>query len=303
MTQKNRPTKKIPERHCLGCNLPFPKKELLRVVRSPEGEISVDFTGKKSGRGAYLCFSSSCFKKARKAGRIARALNTEIGTVHELLAVDVSVDWAKSRELAEKQEKARELNARLKALLEGIEYLTMNRELMQLKTRVHDELGQSLLLSKRYLAQPGSVDGKAVKDAWLSGLRLLENSQPESWQAPYFVQKKQAETLGLQLEIEGSLPLEESLIPVVETALSVHLTNVLRHAGGHTAKVCCVRKDGRYRLSLTNDGKPPAGTIREGGGLSNLRSLAETQGGRMEVSSSPAFRLTIWLPAGTKEDL
>ena len=96
MTQKNRPTKKIPERHCLGCNLPFPKKELLRVVRSPEGEISVDFTGKKSGRGAYLCFSSSCFKKARKAGRIARALNTEIPEeIYETLASEIAFEEEK----------------------------------------------------------------------------------------------------------------------------------------------------------------------------------------------------------------
>ena len=58
--------KKIPMRQCLGCNEHKPKAELLRVVRSPDGEISLDFVGKKSGRGAYICPSSSCLKKARK---------------------------------------------------------------------------------------------------------------------------------------------------------------------------------------------------------------------------------------------
>lgn len=70
--------KKIPERQCLGCNGHFPKKELLRVVRSPEGNVSLDFTGKKSGRGAYICKSVDCFKKARKSQRLSRSLECEI---------------------------------------------------------------------------------------------------------------------------------------------------------------------------------------------------------------------------------
>ena len=70
--------KKIPQRQCLGCNEHKPKSELLRVVRSPEGEISLDFTGKKSGRGAYICRSLDCLKKARKSRRIDRNLDCTI---------------------------------------------------------------------------------------------------------------------------------------------------------------------------------------------------------------------------------
>ena len=70
--------RKTPERQCLGCNEHKPKVELLRVVKSPDGEISLDFTGKKSGRGAYICFDSKCLKKARRSGRIASNLGVEI---------------------------------------------------------------------------------------------------------------------------------------------------------------------------------------------------------------------------------
>ena len=66
--------KKIPMRQCLGCNEHKPKAELIRVVRDPEGGISLDTRGKKSGRGAYICPKSTCFKKARKQGRIAKAI-------------------------------------------------------------------------------------------------------------------------------------------------------------------------------------------------------------------------------------
>ena len=58
--------KKVPMRKCIGCNESKTKKELVRFVRSPEGDISLDLIGKKSGRGAYICKSAECIKKARK---------------------------------------------------------------------------------------------------------------------------------------------------------------------------------------------------------------------------------------------
>ena len=58
---QQKPQKKVPVRRCVGCNTQKPKKELVRIVRSPEGEVSVDLTGKRSGRGAYLCPSAACF--------------------------------------------------------------------------------------------------------------------------------------------------------------------------------------------------------------------------------------------------
>ncbi|MBE6694039.1 MAG: YlxR family protein [Ruminococcaceae bacterium] len=72
------PQKRIPVRQCLGCNEHKPKRELLRVVRDPEGQVSLDFTGKKSGRGAYICKDVKCLKKVRKSGRLAKNLECEI---------------------------------------------------------------------------------------------------------------------------------------------------------------------------------------------------------------------------------
>ena len=70
--------KKIPERRCVGCGEHFPKNTLVRVLRTPEGEILLDLTGKKSGRGAYICKKVECFTKARKSGRIASSLECSI---------------------------------------------------------------------------------------------------------------------------------------------------------------------------------------------------------------------------------
>lgn len=78
-TKKNpAPKKKVPERQCVGCREKREKRDLLRVVRSPEGDISIDFTGKKSGRGAYLCKNSACLKKAKKSGVLQRQLECDI---------------------------------------------------------------------------------------------------------------------------------------------------------------------------------------------------------------------------------
>ena len=84
--------KKIPQRQCLGCNQHKPKAELLRVVRSPNGAISLDFTGKSSGRGAYICKNAACLAKARKARRLESSLECSIpAEVYDRLSEDLSV--------------------------------------------------------------------------------------------------------------------------------------------------------------------------------------------------------------------
>ena len=67
--------RKIPQRQCLGCREMKNKKDLIRVVRSPEGEISLDFKGKKPGRGAYVCPDAACLKRARKSRALERAFS------------------------------------------------------------------------------------------------------------------------------------------------------------------------------------------------------------------------------------
>ena len=70
--------KKIPQRQCVGCRTMRDKPSLLRVVRAPEGGISLDFQGKKPGRGAYLCQDPACLKRARKTRALERALGVSI---------------------------------------------------------------------------------------------------------------------------------------------------------------------------------------------------------------------------------
>ena len=70
--------KKIPMRQCVGCREMKPKKELIRVVRSPEGAVSLDFRGKLPGRGAYVCPDPACLAKARKSRGLQRAFDAAL---------------------------------------------------------------------------------------------------------------------------------------------------------------------------------------------------------------------------------
>ena len=70
--------KKIPQRQCVGCRTMRDKRDLLRIVKAPDGTISLDTTGKKSGRGAYVCHDPACLQKARKKRAFERALEVTI---------------------------------------------------------------------------------------------------------------------------------------------------------------------------------------------------------------------------------
>ena len=82
--------RKIPQRQCVGCRTMKDKKALMRIVKTPEGEICTDTTGKKSGRGAYICPDAACLQKARKARALERAFETAIPEeVYEALAAQM----------------------------------------------------------------------------------------------------------------------------------------------------------------------------------------------------------------------
>ena len=87
------PIKKIPERKCLGCMEKKQKKELVRIVRNKEGEISMDLTGKKAGRGAYVCPSLNCLLKLKKSKRLERNFSCTISDeIYNSLEQEISLE-------------------------------------------------------------------------------------------------------------------------------------------------------------------------------------------------------------------
>ena len=91
--------KKIPERMCLGCRTVHPKKDMIRVVRSPENVYSVDMTGKSPGRGAYICRNEECFRRAEREHGFERAFKSKReAAIYEALRKEIFKDEAASKE-------------------------------------------------------------------------------------------------------------------------------------------------------------------------------------------------------------
>ena len=89
---KEATVRKTPTRRCTGCGEHFPKNTLIRVLRTPEGEVILDLTGKKSGRGAYICKNAQCLKKARKARRLETSLECHISDeIYEKMEEELEV--------------------------------------------------------------------------------------------------------------------------------------------------------------------------------------------------------------------
>ena len=216
--------------------------------------------------------------------------------VYELTAVDISDEYELSRRLAVSQERARGLNIRLRTLMGTIEYVTMNRELLQLKTSLHDNIGQCILIAKRYVYSPESIDKQRMLDFWRDNIHHLTNDEPEEWELPYYVISKEADRLGIKLNIIGELPSESRLIPVIDAAISVHIGNTLKHADGTEATVAVKKTADGLEISFTNNGRQPDKEIEEKGGLKNLRSQVEDAGGKMEIISMPEFEMRITFP-------
>lgn len=216
--------------------------------------------------------------------------------IYEMIASDITEEYDMTLTLEEKLKRANVVNMRLKALIDSIEYVTMSRELLQIKATLHDNVGRSLLLARKYLAAPHEADRKELLQLWQSNIRWLKNQEPETWQQPYYVIFAQAARLGIKVEIVGELPQEAHLIPLIDTALSVHITNVLRHAEGTRAVVTVAQEAGAYVLTFQNDGNPPGEAIQKTGGLANLRRKTEAAGGQMNIKAEPAFEMTLRLP-------
>lgn len=223
--------------------------------------------------------------------------------IHELLAFDVSEEYRLTARLREKQKEAGKINARLKALNDSIRYIVMDRETLQIKMHIHDSFGKMLLMTKQYLLSPEKTDKAEMLSLWRRNIALLKNGERETWQTPYYFSLSHAESLGIRIELHGELPAEETLISVVDSAITVHVTNVLRHTrGGYIAFIETEKTADGYTMRFTNNGAPPAEPVKETGGLANLRRRIEAIGGTMTVNSAPRFEMILHLPEHITEE-
>lgn len=213
----------------------------------------------------------------------------------ELIAADVTQQYALGEELKKENDQLRRMNARLVEYGEHIVAITRERELLSAKIHIHDEMGRLLLALKRTL-QSSVSDGEKeyLLSQWCKIAQLL-TIDPQQHNVREEMDSY-AKALGIRLIVNGEIPEDKRVSEVILVAVKECLTNTLAHADGDELTVIVQEDANAYRLDCTNNGIVPRTPIREGGGLSSLRKLTERAGGTMHIAIAPQYTLSITLP-------
>ena len=220
-------------------------------------------------------------------------IETDGMRLYEVLAADVTEEFALIDELEEMEERLRYRGTRLKALGEKIDALNIEKEILNSKIRLHDDWGRALLTAKAYMENPDDETRREFLSIWERNISYVEENVPSLAKDAYDDIIRSAEALGLRIDIDGELPEDYEMRNVVIQAMTVCLSNMVKHAEGKSLEVRAVNTNGSFTVTLTNDGDSPDEIIEEKGGLKNLRKKVEAQGWQMNVESSPRFMLTI----------
>lgn len=286
---------------------------LIRLINHSMQQISLEITGscmdngvvfrrllteqaeniptEKSGRDCIV---------ALKDGRMIQfqfsSFQMEQNKLYEMIAFDITELYQLNLELEQENIRQKEINARLKNINEDIKYITIQKEELDAKIRIHDNLGQIGLMAKQYLLQGDSLSQrKNLITAWKENLQVLEHYATTKHLDMYARLQETAKDVGVNLKVKGSLPQEERAREVLLSAIHECLTNTIRHGKADELQVVISWQGKQMQVVFTNNGIVPGKEIRETGGLKLLRQKVEQAGGKMNIQSTPEFQLIVQL--------
>ena len=216
----------------------------------------------------------------------------------QLTASDMTKQAEITRDLEAKNKKLRGLLVRLTIYHRQAERVVTEQELLNARIAVHNELGNVLLSSRHYLKDPASYDESLLLQTLKNTNTMLLKEYEEDDSArrdPLAEALSTAEAIGVTVAIKGIPPSEEASRTILAAAITECAANTVKHAEGDRLQAE-IKSDPAAKKTifiLQNNGIPPAGEIRETGGLLSLRALVENSGGEMSIRPDPAFRLVI----------
>ena len=218
-------------------------------------------------------------------------------SARRLLVSEVTEAYRKTLSLQKMQSELKALNERLTDYNQAIVELTAEKELLNARVRLHDQMGEDLLTMRQYLLQGGTAQQrKEIESMLRRNVTFLKTGQSAQRRDEYALMLETAEKLGVRVSIIGALPQGEKQKHVIATALHECITNTLRHAQGDALFLRITEQGDMLQAVFTNNGRQPEGDVQEKGGLFSLRILAENAGGRMTLCTSPVFSVTLLLP-------
>ena len=215
----------------------------------------------------------------------------------EVIAADVSELMAVRTQLDEENARLDAANEALRKLGEEMADIVREEEILNMKIRVHDDIGYSLLSVRRAYWQCENMEElHTLAEQWRTTIRLLHTDVPEAPADALSYAKQRAKELGAEVSLTGTFPKDTAARELFSLAIRECTSNCIRHAGGTNIFADCRLAQNTVVLTLTNDGKLPEAPVSEGGGLTGLRRRVEQMQGTMDIQSRPRFALTIKLP-------
>lgn len=218
-------------------------------------------------------------------------------TIYEINATDVTREYRLSTEISNANAELKEMNERLIEYGDNINRLTREKEILNAKINIHDEMGKLLLATKNRVKNNKGLELKELISLWQNTVKAFGHVEDDNAADGLTDLKKAAESIGICVIINGDMPAcDDPAYTICLKAIHVSITNTAAHADGDKITVDITTRGNAYEIAISNNGKPPKGEIKEGGGLSSLRMLVERSNGNMQFDYSPRFLLKIKLP-------
>lgn len=217
------------------------------------------------------------------------------GILNVITATDVTEPVYYETELEKKNAGLVEINNRVRELGDKIVETTIQKEIFNNKVAIHNNLGE-LIVKTSAAVESGDYDREELLKLWRKDSGTFTDVSPEQEKDKYVVMNKVASDVGLKMKVRGKLPQEKKAKDVVICAMHQCIINTVCHAGGNELYIEVERTPDSVCVTFTNNGEVPKGEIKEGTGLSEVRSVTEAAGGKMTVHASPVFALVLEIP-------
>ncbi len=216
----------------------------------------------------------------------------------EYIAADITSLYRNTKLLQEKNRQLKEMNAAIEEIGRNYTAIAREEEILSMKMRIHSEMGRCGLHIRKYVQEGYPADRKQelIREIRQTASLLRGKGRSIEQEDSLAELMRTARAIGAEIKFSGRIPQEEKILRILIPVLRECLMNAIRHAGGTVLYAAVQRNDRGYTAEITNNGKLPEGKITEGGGLSSLRKKLERAGCTMEISHTPRFCLTVFLP-------
>lgn len=216
----------------------------------------------------------------------------------EAVFSDVTELYEKRQQLQKQSRELKKMYRELKTLSDNVLEMTREQEILNLKSRLHDQMNIGVAAIRQILLQNTTSEENAAAVMRLRrAIAVLreENAYPQDDVAEYI---RDAAVSGVQVKIAGTLPEDEKLLHLLLPVMREACVNAARHADAGVLYITAEQTENAVTLRITNDGKQPEKEITPRGGLVDLGKVIAEAGGRITIQSQPAFMLTVTLPTG-----